>query len=80
MPLLLTLAAITIALLIAAVSLWMRRTSAQIRDLRLCVSSWAENTENNLEQLAARTDPTALELAARQARRDARRRRNARAA
>jgi hypothetical protein len=39
-----------------------------------------DSIDDQLGSIAARTDPTALELAARQARRDARRRRNARAA
>jgi hypothetical protein len=44
------------------------------------IGGWGRALETDIRNVASKVDPTALELAARQARRDARRRRTARAA
>jgi hypothetical protein len=63
-------------LMLAAFGLLMVLIDAAVRRVVVRLDS----IDDQLGSIAARTDPTALELAARQARRDARRRRNARAA
>jgi hypothetical protein len=51
-----------------------------IEDTLAVLCRVSETSSQKLNNVASKVDPTALELAARQARRDARRRRNARAA
>jgi hypothetical protein len=63
-------------LILAALGLLVVLLDARMRRVTIRLDS----IDDQLGSIAARTDPTALELAARQARRDARRRRNARAA
>jgi hypothetical protein len=83
MPLLLTLAAIAAVLFIGAVSMWMRRTTDRLETIATALDTIARvagSSAQTINNVASKVDPTALELAARKARRDARRARTARAA